>query len=98
MFIFLIYSCPSIFFRSMTEYDKEKFPSDMRQVVWSDFLYTYALGARTYLVKAGDASTPAERRKLLILKFAHYTVIGVFYLLVLWLVYLCWPFVRQHLY
>lgn len=78
----------------MTEYDKQKFPSDMRQVVWSDFLYTYALGVRTYLVKAdGDASTPAERRKLAFLKTAHYTVIGVFYLLVLWLVYLCWPFV-----
>lgn len=80
----------------MTEYDKEQFPSDMRQVVWPDYLYTYALGVRVYLAHAeGDGSTRPERKFIKILKTAHYIVIASFYAFLLWLMYLCWPFLRS---
>lgn len=80
----------------MTEYDKEQFPSDMRQVVWKDYLYTYCLGVRVYLAKAeGDGSRRADRKYIRMLKTAHYSVIGIFYIFLIWLLFLCWPFLRQ---
>lgn len=35
----------------MTEFDKTRFPSDVRQLNWKQYIYEYALGARLYLVK-----------------------------------------------
>lgn len=35
----------------MTEFDKTRFPSDVRQLNWKQYIYEFALGARVYLVK-----------------------------------------------
>lgn len=35
----------------MTEFDKTRFPSDVRQLNWKQYIYEYALGARLYLVQ-----------------------------------------------
>lgn len=35
----------------MTEFDKTRFPSDVRQLNWKQYIYEFALGARLYLVK-----------------------------------------------
>lgn len=69
----------------MTEYDKQNYPSDMRQIIWSDFLFTYALGVRKYIYKE---TNDQEINRLKYYKFAHYTLVTFLALTFSYLIYM----------
>lgn len=71
---------------SMTPYDKQEYPSDMRQLLWSDFLYTYALGVKKYIFKEDN---DLESNKLKYFKIAHYLLVTI---LLLSFLYIFLPF------
>lgn len=75
----------------MTEFDKQNYPSDMRQIIWSDFLYTYALGVRKYIYKE---TNDQEISRIKYYKFAHYTLVAIIALIFCYLIYLCFPYIE----
>lgn len=75
----------------MTDYDKEFYICDMRKVFWKDYLFTYALGMKRYILHEED--THMETRQYRMYKIAHYTFIYTLYVILLGIAYLLSPWV-----
>lgn len=58
----------------MTESDHKVFPCDIKNVLWSDFNETYALGVRVFYAKDPLNTLPQATRRLFWMKILHYTV------------------------
>nr|XP_022905980.1 fatty acyl-CoA reductase wat-like [Onthophagus taurus] len=62
----------------LNESDQKLFPFNIESMPWEDFFTNYIKGARLYLMKDPLETIPAGRRKLKVLKVAHYTLLIIF--------------------
>lgn len=63
--------------KSLSERDRELFDFDIGGVEWEQFITDGILGGRTYLLKESLDTLPQARRKMRLLKVAHYALCTV---------------------
>lgn len=68
--------------------DKKLFNFDVKTLNWQDFFFMYLRGLRIYLVDDPMETLPQGRRKGLILKIAHYSIITIVSFLLAWFIVL----------
>lgn len=66
----------------MSLHDQEFFPCDVSRYDFKEFSYKYLWGLRTYMLKEPIDNIDAARRKLFILRIAHYVVLVFYYFFV----------------
>lgn len=66
----------------MTDYDRNLFPSDIRNLNWKQYIYEYALGARLYLIKDPFETMKLAHKRQGKLMVVHYTLtIMIFFII-----------------
>lgn len=71
----------------MTDVDKQLFPADSRDFNWNIFLYPYFAGLRVYMLSDPLTTWKKSYNRYKLLKFIHFTLLGLFYTLLLLLIY-----------
>ncbi|XP_017770686.1 PREDICTED: uncharacterized protein LOC108558317 [Nicrophorus vespilloides] len=65
-----------LLWKSLCEKDRQLFQFNIATLDWISYFDNYTSGCRLYLLKDTLDTVPAGRRKLRILKYAHYTLMG----------------------
>lgn len=63
----------------MTPFDREYFPCGVKRLDFPAFGTHYGLGLREYIANEKPDTLPAARKKLVKLRIVHYSVLVVFY-------------------
>lgn len=71
----------------MTAGDQQIFPSDIRNVKWTDYNAKYCLGLRVYFGKDPLNTVDAARKRKIKLKVIHYIVVTLYYMFSAWFWY-----------
>lgn len=71
----------------MTDADSKFFPCDMRKINWDAFFTVYIVGLRRYMAKEDLTNVESAKRRYKRLAIIHYTLLFIFYVSLLCLIY-----------